>query len=301
MTVIADYSWARPSLHALKAAGAEGIQRYLAPLPNKKVIDSAEYHAALDAGLTVSLLWESVNQRALGGAAAGAVDGGEAARQAHLLGHTGTIYAVLEDPNAVDVSQYPAVDAYARAFAKAYGAVIGGYGSQRLVELLLQRGVIGYGQQVGGWSDTVSAACHLYQRLTPTVLAPFVGDVDEDAILKPDYGQVPRPVGTDSGGPVMAQLAAPICAGVIRPQEDGYWLIGRDGGIFNFGGAPQFEPHLVIPDSPQEIIDAKCTRSGQGLYLFGADGGVFTFGDASNSFFGSVAALASVSTLPPRG
>jgi hypothetical protein len=98
---------------------------------------------------------------------------------------------------------------------------------------------------------------------------------------------------------VVQQLAAPICAGVIRPQEDGYWLIGRDGGIFNFGLAPAFAPHLVTPDGSQEIIDAKCTPTGLGLYLFGADGGVFTFGDAR--FQGSLPATLAASSLPPEG
>src|SRR3954464_7046524 len=129
MTVVADYSFARPDLRALKAAGAEGIARYLAPLPNPKVIDADEYRAALDAGLTVTLIWEWYNQRAVEGAEAGRVDGTEAARQAAQLGHDGPVYAVLEDPNPVDVSLWPAIDAYARAFALAYGGVIGGYGS----------------------------------------------------------------------------------------------------------------------------------------------------------------------------
>jgi hypothetical protein len=309
MTVIADYSCARPDLASLKAAGAVGIARYLAPLPNRcgtgglaqrsKVIDAAEYKTALDLGLTVTLMWEWTNNRSLDGATAGTADGSEAARQAHLLGHEAPVYAILEDPERVDVRAWPKVDAYARAFAAAFGGVIGGYGSQALLEVFIERGVIGYGMQVGNWSAGVSSACHLYQRLNPSVLTAFAGSIDENAILKPDYGQVPRPADAPKGGPVVQQLAAPICAGVIRPQEDGYWLIGRDGGIFAFGQAPAFEPHLVTPDGAQEIIDAKCTPTGSGLYLFGADGGVFTFGDAR--FQGSLPASFGASSLPPRG
>jgi hypothetical protein len=265
------------------------------------VINAAEYAAIMDAGLTVTLMWEWTNFRSLDGASAGTIDWGEAARQAHLLGHSGPVYAILEDPQKVEVQRWPTVEAYARAFATAFGGVIGGYGSQALLELFLQRGVIGDGMQVGAWSATVSSLCHLYQRLTPTALKPFEGQVDEDAILKPDYGQVPRPAGAQLGGPVLPQLVAPICAGVVRPQDDGYWVIGRDGGIFSFGNAPSLEPLLVTPDSPQEIIDAKWTQTGQGLYLFGADGGVFTYGDAASHFQGSLAAQASPSSLPPRG
>jgi hypothetical protein len=85
----------------------------------------------------------------------------------------------------------------------------------------------------------------------------------------------------------------------VRPQEDGYWLVARDGGIFSFGGAPVFDPDLVKPDTAGEIIDAKCTRTGMGLYLFGAYGGVFTFGDAT--FQGSLSGTFRPSSLPPRG
>ena len=104
MTLVADYSCARRNLAALKAAGVEGVARYLAPLPNwcptgdglprhSKVINGAEYAAIMDAGLTVTLMWEWTNFRALDGASAGTIDGGEAARQAHLLGHAGPVYA----------------------------------------------------------------------------------------------------------------------------------------------------------------------------------------------------------------
>lgn len=101
-------------------------------------------------------------------------------------------------------------------------------------------------------------------------------------------------------GGLVSNLAAPICAIVPRPQNDGYWLVGRDGGIFSFGAAGTFKPNPVVPGSAREIIDAKTTATGGGLYLAGADGGVFTYGDAG--FFGSVPTLnVGPSSLPPEG
>src|SRR5205085_31363 len=80
----------------------------------------------------------------------------------------------------VDVSLWPAIDAYARAFALAYGGVIGGDGSQALLELFLSRGVIAYRHQVGGWGPSVSDVCPLYQPLPPTGRADLPGAGDAD-------------------------------------------------------------------------------------------------------------------------
>ncbi len=99
--------------------------------------------------------------------------------------------------------------------------------------------------------------------------------------------------------PMPTTLAAPICAGVVNLTNDGYWLVGRDGGIFAFGNVPSYQPNLVTPDSAREIIDAKVSPVGTGLYLFGADGGVFTYGDAH--FEGSIPGIpVQPSNLPPE-
>lgn len=190
--VACDYSFSRPSPHALAAAGCKGVIRYLAPLPNPKVIDQAELDALHAAGLLVALVWESVAQRATGGGRAGGVtDATEALRQADLLGwpENRPIYMVMEDPNQQPTSDWPAIDAYAEGAASVLGdARLGAYGGQALVEHQRQAGLIAWGWQVGGWSPSVSPLCHLYQRLSPAVLTGFAGQIDEDAILQPDWG-----------------------------------------------------------------------------------------------------------------
>lgn len=83
----------------------------------------------------------------------------------------------------------------------------------------------------------------------------------------------------------MGTLAAQIVAVVNRPQNDGYWLVGADGGVFAFGRAPAIGSfggkHLAAA-----IVDAVSTSSGAGLYLVGADGGVLSLGDAA--YHGSI-------------
>lgn len=99
-------------------------------------------------------------------------------------------------------------------------------------------------------------------------------NLDESTIAD-DFFSVPTPE------VAMAQLARPIIAIVMRPQNDGYWLIGQDGGVFAFGAAPALtDPVSGKLASGHLITDAVCTPSGAGLILVGADGGTFALGDA---------------------
>jgi hypothetical protein len=70
------------------------------------------------------------------------------------------------------------------------------------------------------------------------------------------------------------------------PDDQGYWLVGADGGIFDFGDAGFFGSmggtHLNEP-----IVGLAPTPDGQGYWLVGADGGIFALGDAP--FIGSLA------------
>jgi len=88
-------------------------------------------------------------------------------------------------------------------------------------------------------------------------------------------------------------LSAPIVGIAATPDGQGYWLVGADGGVFNFGDASYYGntysdgltglsgPHpLSAP-----IVGIAATPDGQGYWLVGADGGVFNFGNAQ--FHGS--------------
>jgi hypothetical protein len=82
-------------------------------------------------------------------------------------------------------------------------------------------------------------------------------------------------------------LAAPIVGGAERPQGDGYWLVGADGGVFAFGGAP-YLGGMAGKQLAKPIVGMAATDTGAGYVLVGADGGVFAFGDAT--FHGSLPA-----------
>jgi hypothetical protein len=95
----------------------------------------------------------------------------------------------------------------------------------------------------------------------------------------------PAGVTSTSGGTPMATLAAPIVGGAMRPQNDGYWLVGADGGVFALGNAP-YLGGMAGKALAKPIVGIAATNTGGGYILIGADGGVFAFGDAS--FHGSI-------------
>jgi hypothetical protein len=69
---------------------------------------------------------------------------------------------------------------------------------------------------------------------------------------------------------------------------DGYWLLGRDGGIFTFGNASFFGSTGGMRLN-QPVLGMTPTASKQGYWLVASDGGIFSFGDAQ--FFGSTGNL----------
>jgi hypothetical protein len=91
----------------------------------------------------------------------------------------------------------------------------------------------------------------------------------------------------DHGEP-RGQLPAPIVGIEATPRGSGYWLVGRDGGVFSFGDA-RFHGSTGGRRLNKPILDIARTRSGDGYWLVASDGGVFSFGDAR--FFGSMGAV----------
>jgi len=75
-----------------------------------------------------------------------------------------------------------------------------------------------------------------------------------------------------------------------RSSGAGYYVLGADGGIFTFGGAPFLGsvPGLGLP-ARVTALRLSSTRTGGGYHVLGADGGIFAFGDAP--FYGSVPGL----------
>jgi hypothetical protein len=139
-----------------------------------------------------------------------------------------------------------------------------------------------------------------------------------------------HPLGTahDYGDPARRHihLNAPLVGGESRSDAGGYWLLGRDGGVFTFGIARYYGStggmHLNKPVNGMErardnggywlvaddggvfsfsvpfygstgnlklnkpVLGMERTASGRGYWLFASDGGIFSFGDAH--FYGSL-------------
>jgi len=92
-----------------------------------------------------------------------------------------------------------------------------------------------------------------------------------------DYQYDPNTLVTD--GPDNSSYSASL----IRPTL-GYWLVGRDGGIFSFGDAP-FAGSTGNIHLNQPIVGMAANPAGPGYWFVAADGGVFAFGGAP--FYGS--------------
>ena len=85
--------------------------------------------------------------------------------------------------------------------------------------------------------------------------------------------------------PAAMTLNAPIIAMASTPTGDGYWLLGADGGIFNFGDAA-FHGSAGTMNLAAPVVGIAPTSTSDGYWLLGRDGGVFSFGDAA--FTGSI-------------
>jgi hypothetical protein len=81
---------------------------------------------------------------------------------------------------------------------------------------------------------------------------------------------------------------------VVAPENDGYDLVGSDGGIFTFGNAPFFGSTGALT-LQRPVTGITPTSDHGGYWLVASDGGIFTFGDAG--FYGSIPGLG----LAPAG
>ena len=84
------------------------------------------------------------------------------------------------------------------------------------------------------------------------------------------------------GGSAWAKASGPV------PCPDGYWLVGRDGGVFSFGTAG-FHGSTGGMGLNRPVVGMGSTPGHRGYWLVAADGGVFSFGDAA--FHGSTGNL----------
>ena len=181
VSLIIDYSYAHPNAATIRADGYVGVMRYLSR-DSSKVISAAERDSLQAEGLGIGLVFEDDAQRALGGAAAGALDGKFANAAADALGFPRSLPIFYAVDFAVSAAQLPTVLAYLQA-AGAQGRTAHGYGSVSLINYLAAHGLPD-GWQTCAWSaGVVSAKAAIYQRLTHSTTLP--GSYDEDQVLDP--------------------------------------------------------------------------------------------------------------------
>jgi ribosomal protein L24E len=137
-------------------------------------------------------------------------------------------------------------------------------------------------------SDTTQALCaaskvdysgHTYRASLDPACIGRPGDLTFASTIA--YQLDPNTVVTD--GPDGGNYSAVL----TRPRL-GYWLVGRDGGIFAFGDAP-FSGSTGNVHLNQPIVGMASNPVGTGYWFVAADGGIFAFGDAG--FFGSTGAM----------
>jgi hypothetical protein len=195
--IAVDYSFARPPLAALKAAGVVGVLRYVCSLPNAKAITLAEADAIRGAQLGLGLVWENSPGSWRGGHAQGLSDGTEARKQATAVGFPALrpIYAAY-DQLVTDADTSTAL-AYQAGFNLANGGPQGAYAEALLLDRMFAGNYICVGWQTNATSwpgnavDDPRAALH--QRYNVQLPGVPVGSIDVDEINLADWGQDPKP------------------------------------------------------------------------------------------------------------
>jgi len=79
-------------------------------------------------------------------------------------------------------------------------------------------------------------------------------------------------------------FTAPIVGMAQAPGGLGYWAVGSDGNVYQFGNARNLGD-MVGTTLAQPVAGMAATPDGNGYWLVAKDGGIFAFGDAH--FFGS--------------
>lgn len=194
VTTLLDYSDGYPGGAAIAAAGHAGAARYLRKEGQSHVqpITPDEYVDLDGHRLAITLLYEHVRaSRAGEGQAAGQHDARWALERAHELpiGHDNFAITFTVDYDA----EPSAVGPYFQGCVDVLGvARVGCYGSYRVVEWLLDHGLITYAHQTAAWSHGErSARAHLYQEIGSVSVGGVSCDVNQ--VLRSNFGAVNQP------------------------------------------------------------------------------------------------------------
>lgn len=228
MTQVVDYSFSRPAPQDIVDGGFQGALRYLAPLPNRKVVTADEISGLHAAGLQVGFVWETTAARALDGFDAGQVDAVAANQLADDLGVPDEVvlhFAVDTQATWDQVAPYfDGVRSVSKRAPRPYGCydVIEGWGAA----------TGGKGWQCAAWSGTGSGSGGSLQgrRLSQfAALYQLVGYVlgntsDANEVLDDDWGgwPTPTPIPEDDE---MAKFGT-----IRRPSDGAIFITMYEGG-----------------------------------------------------------------------
>lgn len=169
---IVDFSFQPPAMSTVRAMGYQGIIGYLPWDPTaveRGCLNLAMIQAVYDNGLAWASVWELNADRALGGWAAGTIDGNSAVHSHRGLGGApGSLISCAIDFDANPNTQ-PAVLDYAAAFSQvveAAGFSSMTYGGVRPVDAVMASRRSQYAWQAEAWSyGQESAYLHIIQRI----------------------------------------------------------------------------------------------------------------------------------------
>ena len=149
-----DFSWSRPPVEEIIAAGYTFVCRYLSwDEGSGKNLTYAEATKYLTAGIDVVSNWEYATDAALNGFSQGVADAKEAARQHTACGGDPAAPIYFSVDWDMQSYQWPAVAEYFAGIATVLPlSRIGGYGSVDCIGLLFDFGLITYGWQTYAWS-----------------------------------------------------------------------------------------------------------------------------------------------------
>jgi hypothetical protein len=114
------------------------------------------------------------------------------------------------------------------------------------------------------------------QQAGPTDRIPDTGSIGP--IEKPGVPTTPTTSrgGTPAPVPTTTTTApAPIVANPVLSNE-GFWLLGQDGGVFSFGTA-QYYGSIGGLHLNKQIVGMAAKPDGSGYWFVGADGGIFAY------------------------
>lgn len=180
MTVF-DFSFSRPSVEDLLAAGATGVARYLSSYSTPKNADKTEVEAYWKAGLAVLLVWENDTHDTDGGYASGAVAGHSARPQATALGFPVDHVLYWAVDRRLNNTQRATAIEYGRGFRDAAG-LSRPYGEGALIDAAVDAGLCD-----GGWMPSTWGPCQ-HVVLIQQVGASPIANTDANTPQVDDWG-----------------------------------------------------------------------------------------------------------------